>query len=611
MKYGPALKALVLRFAAGWLPPVRVPLSQWADDHARLSSEASAQVGGWHSFPYQREPLDALSPHSAYESVVLMWAAQMGKTQLLLNLVSYMVAEDPGPCLCVQPTLPMAEAFSKDRLSPLFRDTPALQGLVAAAKSRDIGSTIFHRRFRDGHISIVGANSPAGLASRPIRYLLMDELDRWEDSAGAEGDGASLAIARTRTFVGTRKIVMTSSPTVKDASRIEAAFLESDQRFYHVPCAHCGAFQVLKWKRIEWPEGRPEEAQYRCVKCEKLIPHHLKGGMVARGKWIASNPSSRIAGFHLSELYSPWRAWGELAADWTKAQGNIERMRAFINTSLAELWNDQAQGSVTEDELMARREVLGSQVPSEAAVLTCGVDVQDDRLEASVFAWGRGEASWLLAHRKFPGDPSGPALWAALDEFLLHPFQHPTIGPMPIHAVCVDSGGHFTNAVCQFAEARRGRRVFAIKGMAGPRPIWPKKQSKAAKGRVYIIGVDSAKQVISQRLHVTEGAGCVHFPAAPWCNLEYFRQFTSEFLKTEYRRGRPERVWIRKPGRLAEAWDCAVYAYTALCALVSHGVLVDAEVDRLDLMRRADKPDQAAPAYQVYRSKFVSGGIGR
>jgi phage terminase large subunit GpA-like protein len=176
MKYGPALKALVLRFAAGWLPPVRVPLSQWADDHARLSSEASAQVGGWHSFPYQREPLDALSPHSAYESVVLMWAAQMGKTQLLLNLVSYMVAEDPGPALVVQPTLPMAEAFSKDRLSPLFRDTPVLQGLVAAAKSRDIGSTIFHRRFRDGHVSIVGANSPAGLASRPIRYLLMDEL---------------------------------------------------------------------------------------------------------------------------------------------------------------------------------------------------------------------------------------------------------------------------------------------------------------------------------------------------------------------------------------------------------------------------------------------------
>jgi phage terminase large subunit GpA-like protein len=605
MTYTPALSSCIEGFAAGFRPSVRMRLSEWSNKHARLSSEASVQPGGWTCFPYQTEPLDALSPQSPYESVVLLWASQMGKTQLLLNAVSNLVAEDPGPCLCVQPTLSMAEAFSKDRLAPLFRDTPVLQGLVAAAKSRDTGSTIFHRRFRDGHISIVGANSPAGLASRPIRYLFMDELDRWEDSAGAEGDGASLAIARTRTFWN-RKIVMTSTPTIKGASRIEAAFEESDQRYYHVPCPHCGAFQVLKWKRIEWPEGRPEDAQYRCSKCEKLIPHHLKDGMVSRGKWIAANPSSRIAGFHLSELYSPWRPWGELAADWIKSQGNVERLRAFVNTSLAELWDDQAQGAVGETELMARREVLGSLVPSEAAVLTCGVDVQDDRLEASVFAWGRGEESWLLAHRKFPGDPSGPALWAALDEFLLHPFQHPTIGPMPIHAVCIDSGGHFTNAVCSFAEKRSGRRVFAIKGMAGPRPVWPKKQSKAAKGRVYVIGVDSAKQVISQRLHITEGAGWIHFPT--WCSLEYFRQFTSEFLKTEYRRGRPERSWVRKPGRLAEAWDCGVYAYAALCGLISHGVLVDAEVDRLEVMRRAERPTEAAaPAYPMYRSRFVSG----
>lgn len=605
MAYAAALERSIHRLADGFLPPRRMRLSEWADEHRRLSAEGSVQAGRWKSFPYQVEPLDCLSPHSPYEAVVLMWASQMSKTEQLLNLVAYAVAEDPGPMLVVQPTLPMAEAFSKDRLGPLFRDMPILHGKVANPKSRDAGSTIYHRRFTGGHISIVGANSPAGLASRPIRYLVMDELDRWEDSAGAEGDGASLAIARTRTFWN-RRIAMTSSPTIKGASRIEAAFLESDQRYFHVPCPLCRRFQVLKWKRVEWPEGKPELAEYRCEHCERLIPHYQKLEILNAGRWIAANPGAPSAGFHLSELYSPWRSWGQMALDWVNSQGNIERLRAFVNTSLAELWDDAAQGNVTEAELMARREAYGPALPAAAAVLTCGVDVQDDRVEASVFAWGRGEESWLMTHRVFPGDPSTPALWNALDEFLLQPWQHPAIGPMLIHATAVDSGGHFTNQVTSFAEARRGRRVFAIKGMAGPRRIWPPKQSKAPKGRVYLVGVDSGKQVVQQRLHLMEGAGRIHFPAT--VGERYFSQFTSEFMRTVYKGGRPERSWVRKPGRQGETWDCAVYAFAALCGLQTHGVNVDEEVARLELIGNVSSPaqqDVAAPG--VYRSRFVSG----
>ena len=276
-----------------------------------------------------------MGPHSPYQEAVLMWASQMSKTQLALCLLAYVVAETPGPCLIVEPTLSMAEALSKDRIAPAFRDTPILAGIVADPKSRDAGSTIFHRRFRGGHVTVVGSNSPAGLASRPIRFLFLDEVDRFESSAGAEGDPAALAIARTRTFWN-RKVIWTSSPTLKDASRIAAAYAESDQREYFVPCAHCGAFQVLKWGRVEWPEGKPEEAFYRCEKCEQAIEHHRKARMVSKGVWRPQKPGARIAGFRLSELYSLWRNWGELAEDWLKAQGNIERLMQGMDEILTE-----------------------------------------------------------------------------------------------------------------------------------------------------------------------------------------------------------------------------------------------------------------------------------
>lgn len=602
MKKSSAVNECIRAAADALLPPVRVPLSQWANDHVRLSSEGSVQAGHWQCFPYQVEPLDAMAPHSPYREVVLMWASQMSKTQLALCLLAYIVAAEPGPCLIVEPTLPMAEALSKDRIAPMFRDTPALDGVVANPKSRDAGSTIFHRRFRGGHVTVVGSNSPAGLASRPIRFLFLDEVDRFENSAGAEGDPAALAIARTRTFWN-RKTIWTSSPTVKDASRIAAAFEESDQREYFVPCPFCKGEQVLTWRRVEWPDGCPQLASYRCEKCEQAIPHNRKAWMVARGRWRAQNPGSEIAGFHLSELYSPWRTWGELAEDWLKAQGNIERLRAFLNTSLAELWDDAGQAGVTETELLTRREQYGPMLPEQAAVLTAGVDVQDNRVEVSVYAWGAAEESWLMAHRVIPGDPSTPQLWAALDEFLLARWQHPLAGPIPIHAACVDSGGHFTETVCRFADARRGRRVWAIKGEGGPRPVWPRKESKARKGKVWLIGVDSCKSTIAARLRITEGSGRIHFPVS--ANQEFFSQLTSEFLRTTYKRGRPERVWERRKGRAAEALDCSVYAYAALCGLRAFGVDVDQEAARLLLMKQAAVA--SAPEYQVYHSRFVNG----
>jgi len=605
MRFEDSLPTAILAAADALEPPERVSLAQWAENHFYLSSEASAQTGRWKCFPYQIEPLEAMAPHSPYEQVCLMWASQMSKSSLTLIFLAYIIAEDPGPSLIVQPDLTLAEAFSKDRIAPMVRDTPILQGKVADPKSRDSGSTIFHRRFHGGHLTIVSAGSPAGLAGRPIRYLILDEVDRFKPSAGAEGSPTSLAIARTRTFRASRKILWTSSPTIKGESEIADVFAESDQREYEVPCPHCGLYQVLTWRRIEWPEGEPEQAFYRCVGCERVVEHHHKAWMVARGQWTPRNPGARIAGFHLSELVSPFRSWGELAVDWLKAQTSPERLRAFINTSLAELWDDAGQTSVSERELLARVEPIGPSVPEAAAILTAGVDVQDNRLEVSIYAWGRGEESWLMTHRVLPGDPSTPHLWAELDKLLLETWTHPVVGAMPVHAACIDSGGHFTQAVCNFAEARRGRRVFAIKGRAGAHPIWPKRQSRAAKGNVWLVGVDSAKQILAQRLTLTEGPGRIHFPAT--CGLEFFEQMCSEYLETKYKRGRPERNWVRKQGRAAEAWDCAVYALCALAALRTHGIHVDQECERIELMSDASRPTASVMPYRVNRSRYLYG----
>lgn len=599
------LDRIAQQFAAALLPREPEPLSRWAEEHYRLSSESSARAGLWITHPFQREPLDCLGPDSEHREVVLMWASQLGKTQLMLIRIAHAIAENPAPALLVEPDLKMADSISKDRLSPMFRDLAILKGKVAEHRARDAGSTILHRRFTGGSITLVGSNSPAGLAFRSVRDVYLDELDRFEASAGNEGDQEYLARARTRTFNHNRLIVKVSSPTTRGASRIERAFLESDQREYFVPCPLCDVLQVLEWRRVEWPDGQPDAAAYRCRGCEKLIPHHLKARMVAGGKWIAGNPDSRIAGFRLSELYSPWRTWAELAHDWLRAQGSPEKLRAFINTSLAELWDDAAAAEVSESELMARRESYGPILPERAALLTAGVDIQADRAEVSVFSFGAGEESWLMEHRIIPGDPSTPGLWAALDAYLGQQWTHPIAGAMPIHAACVDSGA-FTGAVTRFCDERRGRRIYAIKGASGPRPVWPKRASKAARGTVWLVGVDSLRQTISARMRITDGPGRIHFPATS--TAEYFEQLNSEYLQTAYRRGRPVREWVRRKGRRAEAWDCAVYALGALYALASLGVHADVEAGKLEAMRQVGGPTPTG--YRVYRSKFMTSGRG-
>jgi phage terminase large subunit GpA-like protein len=590
------------------LPPPDITVSQWADDNRRLSSESAAERGEWRTdrAPYQRAIMDALSPSHPCEQVVLMSGAQLGKTSILENFIGYIIDLDPGPVLLVQPREADCEAFSKDRLAPMLRDCGTLRGKVADARSRDSNNTILHKKFTGGSITMSAASSPAGLAMRSIRYCLLDEVDRYPASAGTEGDPVNLAITRTANFWN-RKIVLCSTPTVKGASRIEAAWLESNQQMYWVPCPHCGTHEVLRWANVEWPEGDPDKAQYRCEHCGQMIGEHQKSWMLKHGEWRAARPDSAIAGFWINSLYSPWRKWRDLARKFLSDQKSPETLREFVNTVLAEPWDDEAQTTVDISELLARREHYRAPVPAGAAVLTCGVDVQADRLELELVGWGRGEESWSIEYRVIPGDPTGAAVWAELDAYLQRQWHHENGTVRPVAACCIDSG-YESQAVYDFCRTRYHRRIFAVKGQGGPHPVWPKiPTAKNIRGeRPWMVGTDSAKATIMGRLRNAQPGtpGHSHFPADR--QQPYFEQLLGEALVTTYSKGQPIREWRPKKGVRHEALDAKVYAYAALRALVSMGLVLDAEVDRIRIRdpRFSGPPPSEA---KIARSRWMDG----
>ena len=591
-------------------------MSEWADRNRRLSPEASAEAGEWRTdrAPYQKALLDALTPNSPYERVVFMSSSQVGKTECLNSFVGYVIDQDPGPVLVVQPRVEDGESWSKDRLAPMLRDTPCLRGKVADVRSRDSNNRILHKRFQGGSITIAGANSPAGLAMRPIRYVLLDEVDRYPPSAGTEGDPISLAVKRSTTWWN-RKILLVSTPTVKGASRIESWWLRSNQSSYWVPCPECHGFQVLVWPNLIWPKDHPEEAKYRCVHCERLFESYRKPWMLAHGEWRSANPKSKIAGFWINQLYSAWKEWPETAIEGVEARhGGPETWRAFINTALGELWDDEAETSVDIATLLARREDYGPRLPAGVCLLTAGVDVQVDRAEVELVGWGKGEESWSVEYRVFPGDPSAPELWRALDEYLGRQWLHEYGISLPIAAAGIDSGFH-TQQVYDFCRVRYHRRIFALKGKAGHLPVWPKKPTRNTINRtpMWIVGVDSAKSVIYGRLKIEQpSTGYCHFPAER--TREWFEQLLSETLVTSYSRGVPVREWRPKKGVRTEVLDARVYAYAALCGLVSMGLRVDMEAERVAALRPAGDAGVHAESGNrgsgrtVLRSRWLDSG---
>lgn len=587
-------------------PPPSLTISEWADAKRRLSSEASAEVGQWRTerAEYQRGIMDAISD-PAIEEVVVMASSQVGKTEFLLNTVGYFIEHQPSPIMVVQPTLEMSKTFSTDRLSPMVRDTPALTPLVSEAKSKSGDSTILHKSFLGGHITMVGANAPAGLAGRPIRVLLLDEVDRYPFSAGTEGNPIKLATKRTATYWN-RKIVMTSTPTVKGLSVIESEFERGDKRYYHVPCPACGVYQRLIWGQIKWqtdPDTQKpilDTVHYECEHCQAALVESNKLKMLQNGHWIATHPERiRVASFHINEIYSPWSTWARMVEGFYEAKQHTEDLRVFINTSLGESWDDSENLQINDDKLLARVEDYHG-IPEGAVLLTAGIDVQDTYFVVTVFGWGLNEECWVVDHKQIIGSMSQPEIWKELEDYLLKPFPHERSGALNITAACIDSGGHFTEEVYTFAKAHEVNRWYAIKGMAGQgHPLVGKFNVRGrVRAKLFLVGVDGGKEVLFNRLQKEEfGSGYIHF-SKTLCDTEYMKQLTAEKQIKKFVKGYPKIAWVKIRAR-NEALDCHIYALAAFRILNPDMDIIKQKFDETHKEEIETSQEQPAPSNPV------------
>lgn len=519
--------------------------------------------------------MDAVSDPTV-TTVVGMFGAQTGKTEGINNVIGFHIDQDPAPILLLQPTLEMAEAWSKQRLAPMLRDTPCLAGKVNDPRSRDSGNTVRQKVFPGGHITMAGANSPASLASRPIRIVLADEIDRFPSSAGSEGDPVSLAKKRSKTFWN-RKIVLTSTPTIAGHSRIEEAYEESDQRKFYVPCPDCAEPQVLKWPQVKWDDDDPKTAMYACEACGSLWTDQKRHAAVAKGEWRASKAFNGIAGFHIWQAYSPWVPLSELVAEFLVCRGNPERLKVFVNTELAETWKEKGEAPEWK-RLYDRAESFRIGIaPKGVAFITLGIDVQADRLEVYVWGWGRGLESWLIDHRVLSGDPYAPNVWSDLNEVVAETWAHELGARLAPVKIAIDSG-YATTEVYKWAKTKPGL-VIAVKGVEHgssgvgiPQAVdaahqrGDKKKRRGAAVWPVVSGIYKSEFYGFLRLEAPTRESGEDYPPGyvhlPKFSDEVFKQLTAEQLVTHTVKFRRKTEWEKTRDR-NEALDCRVYARAA------------------------------------------------
>lgn len=536
-----------------------VKLSQWSEDNIILSSAYASDAGQFKCFQFQKDILDSLGD-PLIRQVVIVASSQISKSQMLSNFLIYQMIEDPSPCLMVHYSVKMSLKYVKTRFRSMLRDMPVLNGVVDI-DSRKAGNTLDYVEYAGGSISHVGSNSPGGLASAAIRYLILDEVDRYTDSS--EGDPVQIAMQRTKTYARNRKIIMVSSPANLETSKIWHEFQHTNRQYFHVPCPQCNHYQALDFKNMRWTEtdGNVEDVTYQCENCNHAITEKQKHDMVESGKWIASN-NSKVIGFHINELYSPFSTWSDIVERFIEANnlaktGDYSKMQVFRNTTLSLTWEQDFSSDVDIPEILKTVEYF-SRDPKDYPVVTLGMDTQGNRVEGILVGWGDNEESYILDRVIFPGNPSLPEFWNDVEKYVL---EH------NVHMTNIDSGGHSTDAVYQFAKNNISNKVYAIKGSGdNSRPICNYRPSFISKFNgipLYWVGTISAKTMLYQRarLDKTTGGGVIHWHK-DICDEQFFKQFFSEKLV----KSKAGKAYYEKVSEKAsnEVLDCMVYALHAL-----------------------------------------------
>lgn len=588
LEWRPAVDAggLVERlFATYFVPRRRDHVDEWAEANRVLPRETSSEPGPFRleRTPYARQIYRDLSYDAPYEDVVLMCATQLVKSEAGLNWIGWAIEQDPSPMMIVQATLDNGRRYSRQRVGPMIQSSPTLRARVSEVRSRDAANTTMMKEFPGGILVITGANSAAGLASMPARFIHFDEVDDYPDDVDGQGEPMAIARARQDTFRRRKRLTSSSPKRAPGQSRIAHAFAEGTRFYYHVPCPHCGARQRLVWERLQRLESGA--AAYACVECGGLTFEHQKPELLAGGEWVAENPASKIRSYHLSSLYSPvgWLSWAALLDEYLIATQALTRgddvpMKTFVTTRLALPYQEET-AKVDGELLHERAEDYPLRlVPRDGLVLVAGIDQQDRRFEATVYAFGEGEEAWVVDYMVISGDLAQGDVWEKLDAYLDTRFRHVSGQSLPIEATVIDTGGHFTHEVYAFCRGRK--RVFAIRG--GNRPGLPIKgksslvdvnwRGKVIKGgvRLWEVGVDRAKDLLHNRLSIdVPGPGYVHL--SKHLPPEFFAGLASEERVKKKTAHGERQAWVKKQGVLRnEPWDCSVYAIFGAHALDLH-----------------------------------------
>ena len=573
-------------------------ISEWAEANIVLEKGSTPRPGPYVPEVFQRIIMDAICDPEV-RRVTVIKSTQVGYTQIIMAICGYFIAADPSPIGFYFPRDADAKEKSKTMLAPMIAGCEALRSRVRENKSRKGGNTQQLKEFPGGFLKIAGTNSGASLRSSSFKILIKDEVDGWLLEVPGEGDPNNIVERRTDAYPDDAKIIEGSTPAKpKGLSVTENGYLAGNQTMFHVPCPLCGFFQPLLWRDPETKEFNlvwykdddgapiPETVSYRCKSCRQDFDERGKQKMLDAARAVAKYPHRREhISFSVNSLYTPWgEVWPRLAKEWHEAQGNPEKMRAFVNLRLGETW-DEGADAIEPTALMARREDYADpesdiRIPTGCAVLVCSVDVQQNRLEAQITGFGIGEEQWLIDHEVFYGSPLDLPnqrgnedivnVWSELDAYILRAWKHRS-GAMLRPSITLIDTGYAADACYNFILPRQtaARRVYACKGQdrLSKLGLVHEGQVKNNTIRLFNIGTYAIKDRILDRLKIGKvGPAYMHFPS--WASEEYFSQLTAESKvpRKNRRTGRVHYEWV--PNQLRnEALDLTVYNHAGLWIL--------------------------------------------
>ena len=593
-------------------PEPMLTVTEWAERNVILTSKGSAEEGPYRvtRTPYLQEPQDCMSARSKVQNLVLMWASQLAKTTMGFNVMGYYIAQVPSPILYVMPTVEMMERTVKQRIDPMIESCPALKKAIGPKRQKDGGNTLKQKDYAGGTVIFSGANSAASLASMPIRVAIEDEVDRFPDDVDGEGSPISLVDRRQTTFSHKKKRVITGTPTIEGASRVETEFLLTEQSHLYVGCPVCGHRQTLEFENMKWTLGVPGkvsnksiivlDAWMECVAKKCKIEHKHKTFLISKrnSEWRMHAPENfkeDTRGYFLNGLYSPdgWLSWKAIVEEWLKCEGDEPKLKAFWNTILSRTYKVKGEAPPWQQlhERAVQTNMERNVVMADVAFITCGVDIQGDRIELEIVGWSVGRISQSIDYRVLMGDTGKPDVWVALGEVMNETWKieppRPAGNPpnnrrgnaggsrtIGIRLMAIDIG--FNNSLAyDFCKKWGTNRAVPVRGgddnkiqfpFASPKGVNKTKQGKnVGKLKVYTLGGGYLKSQLYGWLRLGINPETGEIPKG-YCHLlpndtHYFRGLCGEEL-TPVKSARTNAIkyeWVKRYAR-NEPLDCRIYA---------------------------------------------------